>query len=128
MSDDLAIIYMAIFNGWNIILDCLYLLKFIAINITSRQNTPLFEKVLFRWLHIGALNVHISSGRLNRSGSICPNCAKNRNLGRLVCAVRFENEIKQLLQEQFQLENQSAFSKKCCDSISYPQQRGITAV
>ncbi len=53
----------------------------------------------------------------NRSGSICPNSIKNRNLGRLVRAVRFEMN-KQLLQ-QFQLENECLFQKKCCDSISH---------
>ncbi len=89
---------MAIFNGWNIILDCLSV-KNLLLMLPSRQNT-LLKKCPFSWIVTpGALKCAywLLVAVLIQSGYICPNSTKNRgNLGRLVRAVRFENELNSI--------------------------------
>ncbi len=72
---------MAIFNGWNIILDCLSV-KNLLLLTQLPQNTPLLKKQFFLdGLHIGALNAYwLLVAVLIEVFIFCPNSTKNRNL------------------------------------------------
>lgn len=103
-----------------------YLLKFISVNTIALAKYPLFEKVPFflEGLHISALK--------------CAKWAlwfvlielvvfvliqlKNRNLGRLVRAVRFENELNNYYKNSFNLNTRVFFSEEnVVIRISYPR-------
>ncbi len=53
-----------------------------------------------------------SSGRFNRSGSICPNSIKKSKFRRLVRAVRFENELNNYYKNSFNLKTRVFFSEE----------------
>lgn len=103
-----------------------YLLKFIAINIIPLAKYPLFEKVPFflDGLHIGALKCAywLLVAVLIEVVVFVLIQLKNRNLSRLVRAVRFENELNNFYRENFNLKTRVYFSEEnVVIRISYPR-------
>ena len=103
-----------------------YLLKFIAINIIPLAKYPLFEKVPFflDGLHIGALKCAywLLVAVLIEVVVFVLIQLKNRNLGRLVRAVRFENELNNYYKNSFNLKTRVFFSEEnVVIRISYPR-------
>lgn len=103
-----------------------YLLKFIAINIIPLAKYPLFEKAPFylEGLHIGALKCAnwVLWAVLIELVVFVLIQLKNRNLSRLVRAVRFENELNNFYRENFNLKTRVYFSEEnVVIRISYPR-------
>lgn len=103
-----------------------YLLEFIAISTIPLSKYPLFEKVPFflDGLHIGALKCANWGlwAVLIELGVFVLIQLKNRNLGRLVRAVRFENELNKYYKNSFNLNTRVFFSEEnVVIRISYPR-------
>lgn len=103
-----------------------YLLKFIAINIIPLSKYPLFEKVPFflEGLHVGALKCAywLLVAFLIEVVVFVLIQLKNRNLGRLVRAVRFENELNNFYKNNFNLKARVLFSDETVlIKVAYPR-------
>lgn len=103
-----------------------YLLKFIAINIIPLAKYPLFEKVPFflDGLHVGALKCAnwVLWAVLIELVVFILIQLKNRNLGRLMRAVRFENYLNDFYKNNFNLKARVLFSDETVlIQVAYPR-------